>query len=326
MAESVIRLLYPGGMASHEAFVSPLGASLRAYRVRDADGWRDVIWPYTGAAEKKGGQGDVLVPFPGRVAGGRYTFAGREHQLHNNDKETTGAIHGFLRSADWETVIRPPRSDAAEVTFAASIRPTDFPGYPFDLRVTVSYLLGRSPYSDATGLRCSFTIANAGDGPAPVGIGFHPYFTFGGDVGDVTLTLPAGRVLEFRDLLPTGAVSPVDGTALDFRTPRRVGDTRLNHCFEVTQPGPHEEDVVECVVEAGGGRTIVSMEASVFRYVVAYTGDALPPGIARTAVAVEPMTCATDAFNHPEWGLTVLQPGAVLGGAYTIRPGGQRRA
>jgi aldose 1-epimerase len=30
------------------------------------------------------------------------------------------------------------------------------------------------------------------------------------------------------------------------------------------------------------------------------------------------MTCATDAFNHPEWGLQELPPGRIFSGRYTV--------
>src|SRR5437660_585600 len=62
--------------------VSPLGASLRRYFIVHRDKTeRDIVWGYHGAANKKGGQGDVLVPFPGRVAGGHYRFEGKTHEL-----------------------------------------------------------------------------------------------------------------------------------------------------------------------------------------------------------------------------------------------------
>lgn len=54
-------------------------------------------WGYSGG-HKIGSQGDVLMPFPGRIAYGRYSFAGRKFQLPCNDKEGPNAIHGFARS------------------------------------------------------------------------------------------------------------------------------------------------------------------------------------------------------------------------------------
>ena len=65
-------------IGSQRVVVSPWGASLRRYSVTEADGKEtDIVWGYSGGAHKKGGQGDVLIPFPGRVAEGRYSFDGQ---------------------------------------------------------------------------------------------------------------------------------------------------------------------------------------------------------------------------------------------------------
>src|SRR3712207_6637802 len=62
---------------SQRAVVSPWGASLRRYFVvDDLQQETDIVWGYSGAKNKKGGQGDVLIPFPGRIADGRYAFDG----------------------------------------------------------------------------------------------------------------------------------------------------------------------------------------------------------------------------------------------------------
>src|SRR5438067_2383078 len=83
--------------------VSPYGASLRGLWRETAQGTReDIITGYTGAGGKVGGQGDVLIPFPGRVRDGRYTFAGHSYQMPCNDKDGPNAIHGFLRLVPWE--------------------------------------------------------------------------------------------------------------------------------------------------------------------------------------------------------------------------------
>jgi aldose 1-epimerase len=55
-----------------------------------------------------------------------------------------------------------------------------------------------------------------------------------------------------------------------------------------------------------------------FSALVVYTGDAIP-NHARRAIAIEPMTCASDAFNHPEWGLKRLEPGETFKGRYVVR-------
>jgi aldose 1-epimerase len=54
-----------------------------------------------------------------------------------------------------------------------------------------------------------------------------------------------------------------------------------------------------------------------FDAIVVYTGDAIAEA-PRRALAIEPMTCASDAFNYPEWGLKRLIPGATFSGRYGV--------
>jgi len=284
--------------------VAPYGASLRGLSHAGAE----VITGYSGAKGKVGGQGDVLIPFPGRVAGGRYAFMGQTYQMEQNDKETPSAIHGFLRTVLWET--EQPAPD--EVTFTTNLHPNSHPGYPFALGVRVTYHL-----SD-TGMAVAFVIENTGDTPAPAAAGFHPYFTVGSALIDTaTLQVPFGATLEFKDLLPTGAVLPVDGTPLDFRQPRLIGGTVFNTCYLQPARDPDGHLRIRLADSATGRALAVWMDAA-FDYVVLYSGDPLPDDHRRRALAIEPMTCGADAFNHPEWGLASLVPGETLSGAWGV--------
>lgn len=285
------------------ATVSPFGASLRRlWLERPGQPPRDLLWGYEGTPNKRGGQGDVLIPFPGRIAGGTYPFDGVRHELAKNDKDGPNAIHGFVRSKTW---LEGPRSPSS-AQFATRIAKADHPGYPFDLEAVVGYELL------PTGLACAFVVRNAGDRAAPVGAGFHPYLAApAGSADAAVLRSPASKVVEFEGLLPTGRVLDVPQD-LDFREPRAVGSLRLNHCFTGLAKDP------DGFARVHVGDVELWMDGN-FPYVVLYTGDALGSD-ARTAVAVEPMTCATDAFNHPEWGLRVLQPGETMQGTWGITP------
>ena len=284
--------------------VAPYGASMRGLSRAGAE----VITGYTGAKGKVGGQGDVLIPFPGRVAEGRYTFLGQSYQMEKNDKETPSAIHGFLRTVIWET--EQPAPD--EVTFTTNLHAGDHPGYPFALGVRVTYHL------TDTGMAVAFVIENTGDAPAPVATGFHPYFTVGSALIDTaTLQVPFGATQEFKDLLPTGAILPVEGTSLDFRQPRTLGGTVFNTCYLQPTRDPDGHLRIRLSDPATGRSLAVWMDAA-FDYVVLYSGDPLPDDHRRRALAIEPMTCGTDAFNHPEWGLASLVPGETLSGSWGV--------
>jgi aldose 1-epimerase len=67
------------------------------------------------------------------------------------------------------------------------------------------------------------------------------------------------------------------------------------------------------------GRGVDVVMDRAFTALVVYTGDTIP-GAPRRALAIEPMTCATDAFNHPDWGLKRLESGETFIGRYTIIP------
>lgn len=141
-------------------------------------------------------------------------------------------------------------------------------------------------------------------------MGFHPYFTVGSAQVDTdTLTLPFSEVLEFERLIPTGRVLSVEDAGLDFRAGRVIGDTKFNHCF--ANPTRGADGLARVRLNYGLRAFAVWLDES-FDYVVIYTGDALPAGVARTSIAIEPMSSATDALNHPEWGLHRLNIGSTL--------------
>lgn len=291
--------------------VSPYGASLRGLWREMPDGTQqEIATGYSGAKNKVAGQGDLLIPFPGRVRGGSYTFENESYQMDQNDKESPSAIHGFLRHVPWEVL----RQSEDAITFTVALHAGDHPGYPFALQVTVTYTLEES------GLTCSFQIKNIGDTAAPVAAGFHPYFTVGSEHIDVdTLHVPMAATLEFEGLLPTGNVLPVEGTVYDFREPHVIGQTSLNTCYLSPLRDPDGLLRIRLISPDGSRAVTVWMDAA-FNYVVLYSGDPLPDTLRRRSLAIEPMTCGSDAFNHPEWGLISLAVGQEFGGAWGVTP------
>lgn len=298
---------------AQRAVVSPYGASLRRYFVLEDEREIDIVWGYLGSGNKLGGQGDVLCPFPGRVANGRYVFDGQTLQLECNDKEGPNAIHGFVRSLFWTT----EAVTLSTVSFTVMLDGSEYGrrGYPFTLNITVAYAL------DEFGLSCRFAIQNGGSSRAPVGIGFHPYFTVGPErVDEWEAQIPASHYLEFADTLaPTGNILPVQDTAWDYRNWRSVGQTRFNHCYVHLQRDQQQRCRVSLQNPRTGRSVTIEMD-NAFTALVVYTGDAIAQA-PRRALAIEPMTCATDALNHPDWGLKVLSSNESFEGSYKILRG-----
>lgn len=296
---------------NQRAVVSPWGASLRRYLFIDADGRGiDSVWGYSGGGGKRGGQGDVLIPFPGRIGNGRYSFDGRTFQLECNDKEGPNAIHGFVRSLPWHIQESCPN----RVAFGVRLDATTYAdrGYPFSLRILVTYELNNQ------GLGCRFSVTNVGHKPAPVGVGFHPYFTVGTSIVDeAEAQIPGTGFLEFNErLVPTGTIYPVQDTPWDYRRFRPIAQQRFNHCY-VNLERDTEGTAMAALRHLPSNRTITMTMDAAFSSVVVYTGDAIADA-PRVALAIEPMTCASDAFNHPEWGLKRLAPDETFSGCWGV--------
>ncbi len=305
-----LRGLWREGIAWQGKSVQSLGGSLETAQANINAARREIVTGYQGAMHKVGGQGDVLIPFPGRIRDGRYEFSGESYQMTVNDKEGPNAIHGFLRGRTWEIA----EQSASAVTFATALGTHDAPGYPFALQATIEYVL------ETDGMTCRFAVTNTGNDPAPVAAGFHPYFAVGdGLIDDATLSLPFASVLEFDDaLLPTGNVLPVESGPFDFTLGRRIGVTVFNTCF--LHPYRDADGLARVRLQGKEEETSATIWMDeTFDYVVVYSGDPLPAPHRRRALAIEPMTGASDVFNHPDWGLRTLAPGETLSGAWGVK-------
>jgi aldose 1-epimerase len=150
---------------------------------------------------------------------------------------------------------------------------------------------------------------NAGRRPAPYGAGMHPYVRAElAGIDGTTLRLGAERWLENDDRnVPTGRLLSVDGTPYDFRQPRVIGSTKMDTAFTGLARDADGMASVELQAPNGGRRVTVWMDRH-FDYLMVFTGDPLAEGERRRSVAIEPMTCAPDAF-HNGLGLLVLDPG-----------------
>ncbi|GAA4873512.1 aldose 1-epimerase family protein [Actinomycetospora straminea] len=278
--------------------VTEVGAGLRALSV---DG-QDRVETYDADASPPMGAGCVLVPWPNRIAGAAYTWAGREYHLEATEPARGHAIHGFLRRRPWRIVAR---TDDA-VTLAAEVDAGW--GWPGPLHVATTYS------ATPTGLAVAHALTNTGDAAVPAGVGTHPYLRVG-DVApaDCTLTLAADRIVDTDERMIPTAVRPVSPDE-DLRGGRRVADLALDTCFGAA-PG---EDGVLGVLTAPDGRATALWAGPDVRWVQAFTPDDLA-GRGK-AVAVEPMTCPPDAANSGT-DLRVLEAGET----WTVRWGVEAR-
>jgi aldose 1-epimerase len=284
-----------------QAVVVEVGGGLRTYSV---DG-RDVVHGYGIDEMSTAGRGQMLIPWPNRLQDGRYEFEGRTHQLPLTEPEHSNAIHGLVRWEAWQALEREPH----RVVLGHVVHPQD--GYPFSLELAIEYELSE------TGLAVRTTATNVGTTPCPYGSGAHPYLTVGTKtVDDIALRVPARTVIRSDDRgIPVGT-APVEGTELDFRVARPIGRTNLDNGF--TDLERDEVGIARVQLSDGDGRIGLTLWVDEsYPYVMVFTGDR--PDVDRRGLAVEPMTCAPNAFRSGA-GLIQLAPGASVTSAWGLAP------
>ena len=284
------------------AAVDTVGGGLRSY----AAGGRELLDGYPAGEPATSGRGQVLIPWPNRLEDGEYEFDGQRHQLPLTEPERGNAIHGLVRDAAWTVTEREPHRIVLEHVLEPQ------PGYPFSLALSIEYVLSEG------GLSVRTTAINTGEEACPFGAGQHPYVTVGtATVDSVILSAPGRTVLRVDERgLPLGRES-VDGTEHDFRRPREIGATTLDHAFTDLKRGEYGRARVELRDPRSRAGLTLWVDES-YRYLQLFTGDPLPD-VRRRSLAVEPMTCPANAFRSRE-DLIRLEPGDEFRAAWGIVP------
>lgn len=300
-----------------------LGAIVQQVRVPDRNGdMADVVLGFDTVAEY-----ELNPPFFGcatgrvanRIAAGRFDLDGTSYQLAINapPNHLHGGEGGFHRAL-WRGEIEPVPSGAA-VRFRYS-SPDGDDGYPGELACEILYTLTR-----ASGLRIDY-LAHT-DRPTPVNLTNHSYFNLAahdaGSVLDHVVRIRAERFTERDETgVPTGRILPVDGTPLDLRTPRVVGERidelkdaeGYDHNFVVDQwDGETCRLMAEVIEPLRGRRLEVHTTQPGVQF---YTGNFLS-GMSGKGGAVYNRHAGLcletqhfpDSVNHPGFPSTILRPG-----------------
>ncbi len=256
--------------------------------------------------------------YSNRIAGGRFTLAGRVVQLNCNEgpNQLHGGKHGFDRK-HWQIAETTERS----VTLSAVAEDGEM-GYPGRLTMSVRYALDSHN---------RLWIAMEADTTAPTVVNMvnHSYFNMAGHhSGSILrqhLRVGASHYTPVNaDLIPTGEVLTVAGTAFDFLQLRDIGaklpgESGFDH--NLCLSGPLEEKwgealrfCAEALDPASGRRMEVwTTEPGVQLYTGGYLG-AGPPGKDASAIAAfGGFTLETQTFpdspNRPQFPSSRLDPG-----------------
>ena len=204
------------------AAITNYGARVVSLHVPDQHGdLVDVVLGYADlSAYQQPGEGfygAVVGRYGNRIAKGQFELDGQPYQLELNDGPNTlhGGTNGFFAKV-WE--VKHATDSSLELQY---ISPDGDAGYPGTLETTVTYTV-----TAANGLEIAYHATT--DKTTVVNLTNHAYFNLSGE-GDSTildhlLTIRAdGYTPVDETLIPTGEITPVEGTPFDFRQPTAIG-------------------------------------------------------------------------------------------------------
>jgi len=166
--------------------------------------------------------GAVIGRYAGRITDARFTLDGVTHALEagRNNMTLHGGSHGYDKRV-WSSETISDRQSIG-VRFHL-LSPAGDQGFPGALRLSVTYRLMRK----SNELRIEYAATTSA--PTVVNFTNHAFFNLAGagvgTVADHRVWIDADRYAEVdARKAPTGALPSVQGTVLDFTTPRRLGD------------------------------------------------------------------------------------------------------
>lgn len=279
------------------AVVTEIGAGLRAFE------WHGVPYLETFPEDDKPplASGAVLIPWPNRVAGATWEWAGMPQHLELTEPERGNAIHGLTRHQAWHTVLR----ETSSITLATEVGVQ--PGWPVALHTSITYRL------DDTGLTIEHTVSNVGDQTVPFGVGCHPYPRAGlSKREECTLQLGAHTILPLDPdtSIPSG---PATETS-EYTEPKPLAGVRFDTPFGNCRP--EFDGLVHHRLQGPQGGVELWADPD-FQWVQVFTPEEFPG--TDDAIAIEPMTCPPDALNSGV-DLITLAPGENWVGKWGLTP------
>lgn len=197
------------------------GATLDSFCCPDKDGINgDIIAGFDnilGHINSGTFTGEVIGQYANRIGGGKFTLGGKEYAVTKNEKGIT-CLHGGAEysSALWNAIIVD--DNAVEFSYKS---PDGQEGFPGNVDVKVTYIL-----TDKNELELHYEAVS--DKDTIINLTNHAYFNLGttasGDILDTELMLNCDFFTPTdENSIPTGEIRPVEGTAFDFRTPKKIG-------------------------------------------------------------------------------------------------------
>jgi aldose 1-epimerase len=312
-------------LESSEMFL--FGAVIVAILVPDRNGKMDDVALGYNDVLNYGMEGDpnfgaVVGRFGNRIDGGKFNLDGKAFELPINETNNNNQLHGGKKGFGelvWDV------DGVSENTIQLSLHSPDGDmGYPGALDVKVEYVL-----TDDNELEVGYRAVT--DAPTVINLTQHTYFNLLGEgkgsILDHDLMMKADHFIPINERsIPTGEITPVKGTPMDFTTPSKIG-SRVNddyeqlvagngydHCWVINREGDGLElcATVYCE-ETGRFMEVLTTEPGVQLYIGNFLNGSQvgKSGVAyqkRTGLCLETQHYP-DSPNQPDFPSSVLRPG-----------------
>ncbi len=248
-----------------------------------------------------------------RIGSARFTINGDEFHLNANNG--ANCLHGGLKGFDKKVWSSSAGPDSIAFNY---LSPDGEEGFPGNLRTSVIYQL-----TGANRLRIHFEYES--DAATPVMLTNHSYWNLRGagkgDILDQILAIRSSMYTPVNsDLIPTGSVAGVEGTPVDFRTPKTIGRDIKELLTAATDGYDHNfiidsqsKDLHQCarMFDPGSGRVLDV--SSTYMNMQFYSGGFMNGlegsggiYIKHAGGAFEPQICPPDSINNSNFDSPVI--------------------
>ena len=347
--ETPIRPEMPVTLPESQSFQGMIeGRPVMLYRLENATGMQLAITNYGGrivswlARDKNGRLADIVLGYAtlddyvnsnevyfgaligrygNRIANGRFTLDDVDYQLdiNNGEHHLHGGAKGF-HNVVWDA----EQFDETHLRLSYLSADGEM-GFPGNVTVQVDFYL-----SDENNLRIEYAAST--DAATIINLTTHPFFNLGGagsgTINDHIMMINADSYTPVDEtLIPTGTITPVEGSPFDFRTPVSI-DSRLDttnqqllngrgfdHNFVLRTSATDTLNLAARITDPESGRIleIKTTEPGLQFYGGNFldgsdVGRERIPYAFRTAFCLEPQHFP-DSPNQPGFPSTVLRPG-----------------
>lgn len=308
-----------------EVCITNFGGRIVSVMVPDKDGvMRDVVEGFDNVQDYQNIPSDFgasIGRYANRIGGATFELNGQTIELLKNDNQNS--LHGGPKGWQYQMYTAEQVSPSCLKLFRDS--PDGDQNYPGHVQAVVTYSLG-----DDNSIDVKYSVTT--DAPTIINMTHHSYFNLSGDpsvpaTDEIIYINASAFTPTSNDLIPTGEIRSVEGTPLDLRTPKVIGDDVESDYEPMQFAGGYDHnwcldtncDINVLAAKLTSPKTGISVEVYTDQPGIQfYSGNFIPGtftgknGILypkRSGVCLETQIYP-DAVHHPEWGQNpYLNPG-----------------